>query len=58
MASPHVAGLAAYVGSVYGYTTPTQIENQITSDATSGAISGVPSGTVNRVIYNGGNGIN
>jgi subtilisin family serine protease len=58
MASPHVAGLAAYVGSVYGYTTPTQIENQIVSDSTSGAISGVPSGTVNRVIYNGGNGIN
>jgi subtilisin family serine protease len=57
MASPHVAGLAAYFIREYNLTTPTAVENKIKDYATRNAISSAPSGTPNLVIFNGGNGV-
>lgn len=58
MASPHVAGLAAYLIREYSLTTPTAVENKINEYISTNRISSVPSGTPNRLIYNGGNGVN
>jgi len=57
MASPHVAGLAAYFIREYSLTTPAAVENKIKEYATSNAVSSVPSGTPNLLIFNGGNGV-
>jgi subtilisin family serine protease len=53
MASPHVAGLAAYLLALQGSKTPAELCNYIKSSAISGAISGLPSGTTNRLAFNG-----
>jgi len=58
MASPHVAGLAAYLIREYDLTTPTAVEAKINEYITNNAVSSVPSGTPNKMIFNGGNGVN
>lgn len=58
MASPHVAGLAAYLIREYSLTTPTQVENKISEYYSTNRLTSVPSNTPNVLIYNGGNGVN
>ncbi|KAK4039878.1 peptidase S8/S53 domain-containing protein [Parachaetomium inaequale] len=53
MASPHIAGLGAYLLALEGQKTPAELCNYIKTSAISGAISGVPSGTTNRLAFNG-----
>ncbi|EAQ85604.1 hypothetical protein CHGG_06857 [Chaetomium globosum CBS 148.51] len=53
MASPHIAGLAAYLLALEGSKTPAALCNYIKSTALSGAVSGLPSGTTNRLAFNG-----
>jgi len=53
MATPHVAGLAAYLLSFEGKKTPADLSARLTSLASRNKISGVPSGTVNRLAFNG-----
>jgi subtilisin family serine protease len=53
MASPHIAGLAAYLLALQGSKTPAELCNYIKTSAISGAISGLPSGTTNRLAFNG-----
>ncbi|CAO3589442.1 unnamed protein product [Absidia cylindrospora] len=57
MASPHVAGLAAYLLSLEEGTgvTPKQIKNKIIKLSTRGVLSNIPSGTPNLLISNGAN---
>ncbi|KAI0098539.1 proteinase T-like protein [Nemania sp. FL0031] len=52
MASPHVAGLGAYLLALEGPKTPAALCAYIASIGTSGALSGVPSGTVNKIAFN------
>lgn len=56
MATPHVAGLAAYLGALNGGAmTPAAMKSKIQSLATSGAVT-LPltvSGTPNRLAFNG-----
>lgn len=55
MASPHVAGLAAYLVSVASENvtiTPKYIKDRIIDLSTKGVLEKVPKGTVNRLIYN------
>ncbi|KAF8662086.1 hypothetical protein AX16_001196 [Volvariella volvacea WC 439] len=47
MATPHVAGLAAYLISKEGNVSPATLEARIKSLAVKGAISGIPSGDNN-----------
>ncbi|KAH6641905.1 peptidase S8/S53 domain-containing protein [Chaetomium tenue] len=53
MASPHIAGLAAYLLALEGSKTPAALCNYIKTTALSGAISGLPSGTTDRLAFNG-----
>ncbi|KAI8065786.1 serine protease [Gongronella butleri] len=54
MASPHVAGLAAYLLSALDEpATPKQIKDWILSLATKGALTNVGKGSPNLLIYNG-----
>ncbi|RYP12496.1 hypothetical protein DL765_007295 [Monosporascus sp. GIB2] len=54
MASPHIAGLAAYLLRLGGVPTePTQLCAYIAENALTDIISGVPSGTVNALANNG-----
>ena len=53
MASPHIAGLGAYLLALQGKKTPAELCNYIKSSAISGALSGLPSGTTNRLAFNG-----
>lgn len=53
MASPHVAGLAAYLAGLEGYPGSEALCNRIIQLSTTNAISGLPSGTPNRLIFNG-----
>ncbi|KAG8954820.1 subtilisin-like serine protease [Tulasnella sp. 419] len=50
MATPHVAGAAAYLLSVYGAQTPSALASMIKSLGVSGALTGLPSGTVNLLL--------
>ncbi|RYP70049.1 hypothetical protein DL771_005740 [Monosporascus sp. 5C6A] len=56
MASPHIAGLGAYLLTLEGNRSPAALCTRIRSLATSGVLSGVPSGTVNLLAYNGASG--
>ncbi|RYP64521.1 hypothetical protein DL770_009186 [Monosporascus sp. CRB-9-2] len=56
MASPHIAGLGAYLLTLEGSRSPSALCSRIQSLATSGRISGIPSGTVNLLAYNGASG--
>jgi subtilisin family serine protease len=53
MASPHVAGLAAYFLGLYGPKTPAEIDTLIKELSTQGVITGLPADTVNAVAFNG-----
>lgn len=53
MATPHVAGLAAYLLALEGKKTPAALSNRIVALAQTGLISGLPSGTPNRLAFNG-----
>lgn len=52
MATPHVAGLAAYLLSLEGKKSPSALAARITALAQKGKITGVPSGTSNLLISN------
>jgi len=53
MASPHIAGLGAYLLSLEGSRTPTALCSRIQTLANKSKISGIPSGTVNYLAFNG-----
>jgi len=53
MASPHVAGLGAYLLGLLGPKTPAALCQYLKDTATVGSITGLPSGTVNALVYNG-----
>lgn len=53
MASPHIAGLGAYLLALQGSKTPQALCDYIRSTANSGVISSIPSGTSNLLAYNG-----
>ncbi|KAK4185257.1 alkaline protease [Podospora australis] len=53
MASPHIAGLGAYLLRLQGPKTPAALCAYIASSANQGLITGLPSGTPNRLAYNG-----
>lgn len=55
MASPHVAGLAAYILSLQENpdVTPKEIKEQIIKLSTRGVLNGIPKDTPNLLIYNG-----
>ncbi|GAW21610.1 hypothetical protein ANO14919_111330 [Xylariales sp. No.14919] len=52
MASPHVAGLGAYLLSLEGQKAPQTLCAYIASIGTSGVLTGVPSGTANKLAFN------
>ncbi|KAJ8522139.1 hypothetical protein ONZ45_g1228 [Pleurotus djamor] len=47
MATPHIAGLVAYIISYSGNLSPAAMSTRIQSLSVRGALSGIPSGTVN-----------
>ncbi|KAG9227904.1 hypothetical protein CCMSSC00406_0009738 [Pleurotus cornucopiae] len=53
MATPHVAGLVAYLISVHGNKTPAEIEALVVELSSKDALTGIPSGTANRIAQNG-----
>jgi cerevisin len=55
MASPHVAGLAAYLLSLEegSDVTPKQIKDKIIKLSSRGVLDGIPSDTPNLLIFNG-----
>lgn len=53
MATPHVAGLAAYLLTLDSSLTPSSVSDTIKSKALQGVISGIPAGTTNALINNG-----
>lgn len=53
MATPHVAGLAAYLIALEGLSTPAAVAARIKTLATSGSITNAGSGSPNLIAYNG-----
>ncbi|KAF9700167.1 hypothetical protein EKO04_001627 [Ascochyta lentis] len=53
MATPHVAGLAAYILGFEGKKTPAALGTRLQTLATKNAITGLPSGTKNYLAFNG-----
>lgn len=53
MASPHIAGLGAYLATLEGNPGPVALCNRIRELATPNVISGIPSGTPNLLAFNG-----
>jgi hypothetical protein len=53
MASPHIAGLGAYLLALKGKKSPTELCSYIASTAHNGVLSGIPSGSVNKLAFNG-----
>ncbi|KAL6879360.1 alkaline proteinase [Trichoderma novae-zelandiae] len=53
MATPHVVGLALYLQSLEGLTTPTAVTNRIKALATTGRVTGSLNGSPNTIIFNG-----
>nr|ADK74313.2 alkaline serine protease P32 [Metapochonia rubescens] len=53
MATPHIAGLAAYLSALQGPTSPAALCKKIQDTSTKNVITGMPSGTVNYLAYNG-----
>lgn len=53
MASPHIAGLGAYLLGLGGPKSPTDLCDFIRTSGTQGVITDLPSGTVNSLAYNG-----
>ncbi|KAF2020973.1 subtilisin-like serine protease-like protein PR1A [Aaosphaeria arxii CBS 175.79] len=53
MATPHVAGLGAYILSLEGKKTPAALGSRLVALANKNKITGLPSGTVNALAFNG-----
>ncbi|KAK3316981.1 peptidase S8/S53 domain-containing protein [Apodospora peruviana] len=53
MATPHIAGLGAYLLTLLGKKTPEALCTYIRETATQGVLTGIPSGTVNALAFNG-----
>lgn len=53
MATPHVAGLGAYLLALEGKMTPAALCSRIQTLSNKNKISGVPSGTKNYLAFNG-----
>ena len=53
MASPHVAGLGAYLLGLLGPKTPAELCQHLKDTATVGTITDLPSGTINALAFNG-----
>lgn len=53
MASPHIAGLAAYLATLEGNPGPIALCERIRALATPNVISGIPAGTPNLLAFNG-----
>lgn len=53
MASPHVAGLGAYLLGFEGKKTPAALSTRITALSLRNKITGVPSSTKNYLAFNG-----
>lgn len=53
MASPHIAGLGAYLLGLLGPKTPAALCAYIQSTSLTGKLTGLPSGTSNRLAFNG-----
>jgi len=53
MASPHIAGLGAYLLGLLGPKTPAALCAYIAETATKGVIGSIPEGTVNLLAFNG-----
>jgi oryzin len=53
MATPHVAGLAAYLIALEGLSSPSAIVSRIKSLATTGKVTSPGSGSPNLIAYNG-----
>ncbi|KAM7202625.1 Peptidase S8/S53 domain containing protein [Naviculisporaceae sp. PSN 640] len=52
MASPHIAGLGAYLLTLFGKKTPAQLCTYIQTLSTKNKLTGIPSGTVNYFAFN------
>ncbi|KAG5638047.1 hypothetical protein DXG03_004279, partial [Asterophora parasitica] len=52
MATPHVAGLIAYLIGKNGNSSPAAITALLKSLSVKGVISGIPAGTVNNLVQN------
>ena len=53
MATPHVAGLGAYLLALEGKKTPAALGARIVELSTKNKITGLNTGTVNYLIFNG-----
>jgi subtilisin family serine protease len=53
MATPHIAGLGAYLLTLLGPKTPAELCKYIADTATLGTITSIPSGTFNGIGFNG-----
>ena len=53
MATPHIAGLGAYLNALNGPISSTALCKMIQDTATRNVIRNMPSGTVNLLAYNG-----
>jgi hypothetical protein len=53
MATPHVAGLAAYILGLEPRMRPTDLAARLLNLATKNVITGLPSGTKNFLAFNG-----
>ncbi|RYP61414.1 hypothetical protein DL771_010144 [Monosporascus sp. 5C6A] len=53
MATPHIAGLAAYLAGFQGNPGASAMYDLIRDLTTPGGLSGIPSGTVNLLVFNG-----
>jgi subtilisin family serine protease len=53
MASPHIAGLGAYLLSLEGKVSPAALCTRIQTLSTKNVITGLPSGTLNYLAFNG-----
>jgi subtilisin family serine protease len=53
MATPHIAGLGAYLLALLGKKSPAALCKYIVDTAQSNILSGIPSGTVNKLAFNG-----
>ncbi|RXW15616.1 hypothetical protein EST38_g10232 [Candolleomyces aberdarensis] len=52
MATPHVAGLIAYLISLEGNVSPTEMEAKLKSYSLKGVLTGLPTGTANVLVHN------
>jgi hypothetical protein len=53
MATPHIAGLGAYLLALEGSRTPAALCSRIQTLSNKNKITGIPSGTVNYLAFNG-----